>query len=113
LCPVGWHVPSDDEWTELRDFLGGEDVAGGKMKSTSGWNNSGNGTNESGFTALPGGIRQIGGSFAGAGNSEFWWTSTPYFQADAWSPYVAWHDDIFYFGHNTKGYGFSVRCIQN
>ena len=53
VCPSGWHLPSDEEWTTLTDYLGGEDVAGTKMKSTSGWKEDGNGTNESGFSALP------------------------------------------------------------
>jgi uncharacterized protein (TIGR02145 family) len=57
LAPEGWNVPIDEEWTTLIDFLGGEDVAGTKMKSTSGWAESGNGTKESGFSGLPGGNR--------------------------------------------------------
>jgi uncharacterized protein (TIGR02145 family) len=55
LCPDGWHIPTDAEWTTLTTYPGGESVAGGKMKSTSGWYNNGNGSNSSGFTALPGG----------------------------------------------------------
>ena len=57
LAPEGYHVPSDKEWTVLIDYLGGEEVAGEKMKSTSGWEENGNGSNSSGFTALPGGYR--------------------------------------------------------
>ena len=63
LAPVGYHIPSDAEWTILTDFLGGEKVAGTKMKSTDFWadyeGNSGNGTNESGFSGLPGGYRSF------------------------------------------------------
>jgi uncharacterized protein (TIGR02145 family) len=55
LAPKDWHIPSDSEWTVLTDFLGGEDVAGKKMKSTSGWQNNGKGNNKSGFSCLPGG----------------------------------------------------------
>ena len=61
ICPSGWHIPSEGEFTELTDFLGGESVAGGKMKSTYGWNNEGNGSNSSGFNGLPGGCRYSGG----------------------------------------------------
>ncbi|MGB1056710.1 MAG: fibrobacter succinogenes major paralogous domain-containing protein, partial [Flavobacteriales bacterium] len=75
LCPSGWHVPSDGEWTVLTDHLGGESVAGGQMKSTYGWGDDGNGTNSSGFTGLPGGYR--GNSFASAGGWGAWWSSTP------------------------------------
>lgn len=61
LCPSGWHVPSDAEWTALTDYLGGNELAGMKMKSTNGWEpyegKSGNGNNESGFSGLPGGYR--------------------------------------------------------
>ena len=67
LAPVGYHIPSDAEWTILTDFLGGEKVAGTKMKSTDFWadyeGNSGNGTNESGFSGLPGGNRDLDGTF--------------------------------------------------
>lgn len=69
LCPSGWHVPTDSEWTVMTDFLGGESVAGGKMKTAFGWHNGGNGTNSSGFLGLPGGYRDtkkstmIGGLF--------------------------------------------------
>jgi uncharacterized protein (TIGR02145 family) len=56
ICPSGWHLPTDDEWTVLSDYLGGYKIAGAKMKSTSGWYNNGNGTNSSGFTGLPGGL---------------------------------------------------------
>jgi uncharacterized protein (TIGR02145 family) len=66
LCPAGWHVPTHDEWTALSVYLGGESVAGGKLKETGTihWKSSNDGaTNESGFTALPGGIRNLYGNF--------------------------------------------------
>lgn len=59
LCPNDWHTSTDQEWTNLIDFLGGASVAGDKMKTTSGWGSDGNGTNSSGFSAVPGGIRTI------------------------------------------------------
>ncbi|MBM3416347.1 MAG: hypothetical protein FJY20_07845 [Bacteroidetes bacterium] len=76
LAPRGWHIPSDDEWTVLTDYLGGEDVAGTKMKSTSGWEENGNGTNSSGFNGLPGGLRGGNGSFSSVGKFGGWWSST-------------------------------------
>ena len=75
VCPTGWHVPSSSDWGELSSFLGGSSVAGDKMKSTSGWNNDGNGTNESGFSALPGGQKSSIGTFSGQGNTARFWTT--------------------------------------
>ena len=77
LCPSGWHVPTDGEWTVLTDDLGGWSVAGGKMKTTYGWYGGGNGTNSSGFSGLPGGGRDSAGNFYEAGNSGVWWSSSP------------------------------------
>ena len=68
LCPSGWHVPTDAEWTILTDHLGGEPVAGGQMKMTYGWLDGGNGTNSSGFSGLPGGYRYLNGAFYYAGS---------------------------------------------
>ena len=79
LCPKGWHVPSDAEWTVLIDYLGGEDVAGGKLKETgtTHWDIPNEGaTNESGFTALPGGDRGYLGTYEEIGQSGSWWCST-------------------------------------
>jgi uncharacterized protein (TIGR02145 family) len=79
ICPTGWHLPSDIEWTELIDFLGGENIAGGKMKETDTiyWISPNIGTtNESGFTALPGGTRLVNRNFDDIGNSGFWWSSS-------------------------------------
>ena len=85
ICPIGWHVPSNSEWTTLTDFLGGESVAGGALKNTStqpipgGWNVPNTGaTNSSGFTALPGGWRDDGGAFRDLNNDGRWWSSSVY-----------------------------------
>ena len=67
LAPKGYHVLSDEEWTKLTDFLGGEEKAGSKMKSKTGWKEDGNGSNESGFSGLPGGVRDYSGSFLSIG----------------------------------------------
>jgi uncharacterized protein (TIGR02145 family) len=74
LAPEGWYIPSDDEWMTLIDYLGGEIEAGVKMKSTIGWNDDGNGTNESGFSGLPAGDRNW--SFYDIGKCGYWWSST-------------------------------------
>ena len=75
-CPSGWHLPSGAEWTQLTDFVGGASTAGRKLKSTSGWNYNGNGTDEYGFSALPGGNGSSGGNFSSAGNYGYWWSAT-------------------------------------
>ncbi len=77
LAPTGYHVPSDGEWTTLTTFLGGESVAGGKMKATTLWNSPNTGaTNSSGFTGLPGGIRNRFGSIFDIGFNGNWWSSS-------------------------------------
>ena len=81
LCPAGWHVPTVAEWTTLTTFLGGESVAGGKLKETgiAHWKSPNTGaSNETGFTALPGGFRDFDGVFAQIYNSGCWWSATEY-----------------------------------
>ena len=88
VCPSGWHLPSDSEWKQLVDYLGGENVAGGKLKEsgTEHWNNPNVGaTNETGFSALPGGYRSIDGSFYRIEYYGFWWCTTDYSTYYAWS----------------------------
>jgi uncharacterized protein (TIGR02145 family) len=111
ICPSGWHIPSDGEFTELTDFLGGEGVAGGKMKSTYGWNNEGNGTNSSGFNALPGGIRASGG-FSYFGFIGYWWSASE-------SGSYSWHRILNSYGDivsrldHLRSHGFSARCVRD
>ena len=121
LCPVGWHVPSEVDWTTLENFLGGSLVAGGKMKSTgisgSGglWSSPNTGaTNSSGFTGLPAGGRDInGGTFGSMGLAAYWWASTQANSTTAWcrSPYYA--NAELARAANSKVFGFSVRCIKD
>ena len=85
ICPDGWHIPTNDEWTTLTDYLGGTSIAGEKMKSTSGWNNNGNRTNSVGFNGLPGGYRLFDdGSFSYLGDYGRWWSSTEGSSSGAW-----------------------------
>ena len=118
-CPEGWHLPSDDEWTTLIDFLGGEDVAGGKLKSETGWFLNGNGTNSVLFTALPGGWRSDDppwNTFAEKGRKGFWWSAT---DTTVYSATRAWYRGMYYgngiVGRNdgNKEFGFSVRCVKD
>lgn len=76
LAPKGYHVPTESEWVKMIDFLGGKDVAGKKMKSTNGWLDNGNGTNESGFNGLPGGYAADMDNEAMLGTIGSWWSAT-------------------------------------
>lgn len=118
ICPTDWHVPTDAEWTILSDYLGGEDVAGGKMKEIGNthWLGTNTGaSNESGFTALPGGYRpHDDGIFADIGEFGYWWSATEYNANSAWDRNVYTGSAAIYPYYNDgKGYGFSVRCLRN
>jgi uncharacterized protein (TIGR02145 family) len=120
LCPAGWHVPTDVEWTALATFLGGSSVAGGKMKTTgtTRWAPSPNvnSTNSSGFAALPGGYRQSDGTTTGSpGSAGYWWSSTQSSVSTtaAWSRSLYYDDNAISMNEYPKKNGFSVRCIKN
>jgi uncharacterized protein (TIGR02145 family) len=116
LAPAGWHVPTDTEWTQLTDFLGGGDVAGAKMKSTAGWVSNGNGTNESGFLGLPGDSRGRNGAFGSAsdgGTIGCWWSSTEAYTNYAWTRYLSYTVGYVYKDYYYKELGFSVRCLRD
>lgn len=125
LCPTGWHVPTDVEYITLETTLGlpvaqstqwewrGTDQ-GKQMKKTTGWNQGENGTNTSGFSALPGGYRYyVDGNFAGVGLLGYWWTSSA---ADASTSYyrrLDGNNNGIYRASAPKSAGKSVRCIKN
>jgi uncharacterized protein (TIGR02145 family) len=114
LAPEGWHVPSDDEWTSLfYNYLGGVDVAGTKMKSSSGWDDDGKGTNESGFAGLPGGFRSEDGSFYFVGETGNWWSSTEDDTSDAWFHSLGYDYGDVIRSYGYKQSGFSVRCLRD
>jgi uncharacterized protein (TIGR02145 family) len=118
VCPMGWHVPTDAEWTILTTYLGGVSVAGGKLKETgtTHWLSPNTGaTNESGFTALPGGYRFLDGTSCNLGISGSWWSSTEYtysYGAYLWSfGYIDCNASRSY--NDGKTSGFSVRCVKD
>ena len=114
LAPYGWHVPSTLEWAALSDYLGGEGVAGDKMKSTSGWKSNGNGTNVSGFAGLPGGYRDdFNGTFANVGDGGYWWSSTESNTTNAWFSLLVYLGGVIYRFDDNKRDGFSVRCLRD
>jgi uncharacterized protein (TIGR02145 family) len=113
LAPEGWHLPSNKEWEEQVDFLGGEKVAGTKMKSNSGWKENSNGTNESGFSGLPGGNRSNNGGFIYIGFYGEWWSSSEFNTGYAWSLGVGYIHGIVSRYYDGKDRGLSVRCIRD
>jgi uncharacterized protein (TIGR02145 family) len=119
LAPVGWHIPSIEEWTILTDKLGVDWEKGKKMKSEKGWNptNSGadgNGTNEIGFSALPGGSRSSFMSrFFGEGNEATWWCAHEYDKFSAMTIGLAHNQSIVISVYGNKENGLYVRCVKN
>ena len=113
LAPEGYHVPTDAEWTQLSDYLGGEDVAGKKMKSTSGWIENGNGSNESGFNGLPGGFRYNSGAFSDQGNVGYWWSASETNADYAYGRGLYHVLDCLGRDSYGKEAGFSVRCLRD
>ncbi len=114
LAPAGYHVPSDAEWTVLTNFLGGEDLAGQKMKSTTGWSNNGQGTNSSGFNGLPGGSRIEGGNFLGINEGGSWWSSSEESDGYAWNRNLDYYDETMVNRNTFNNYdGLSVRCLRD
>ncbi len=120
LCPAGWRVPTDSDWDVLTEFLGGLSVAGGKLKDTgtSHWDSPNSGaTDETGFSALPGGYRY--GQFWGTGVyyemglNGYWWSATECTDTHAWTRTVHAGNTKVYRSFFTKNKGFSVRCIKD
>jgi uncharacterized protein (TIGR02145 family) len=112
-CPAGTHLPTDKEWTILVDYVGGDEMAGTKLKSVAGWNEDGGGMNDYGWSALSGGYGYSDGRFITAGSCGHWWSATERSAnyAKSWSMYsnaqtVGWD-------YNGKTYLLSVRCVQD
>jgi uncharacterized protein (TIGR02145 family) len=114
LAPQGWHVPSDGEWTVLETYLGGSSIAGGSMKSITGWNAPNIGaTNSSGFVGLPGGSRTDQGPFSNVQGLGFWWSSTERDTTSAWPRALSFNYSILTRINGSKRIGFSVRCVRD
>lgn len=118
LCPSGWHVPTDAEWTTLTDYVGGLSSAADKLKEsgTTHWVSSNSGiTNEIGFTALPGGYHDDDGSYDFIGGTGAWWSATEDedHTTSAWSRYMNASSSNVDRYYRNKGYGFSVRCVRD
>lgn len=114
VCPEGWHLSTDDEWSTMINYLGGEDLAGGKLKSRIGWKNNNPGTtNESGFSALPGGYRIVFGGFSDIGLYGHWWSATEYDVPTAWARHLSSTFSDIENSYTNKVLGLSVRCVKD
>ena len=131
-CPSGWHLPSDNEWQTLANFVGGEKIAGKKLKAKSGWNNyapciksdegvceeygeeeTGNGTDDYGFSALPGGLGESTGYFNDVGDYGYWWSATESLSYNAYYRGMGYSYDHVYSSNLNKSDLLSVRCIKD
>jgi len=112
VCPSGWHLPSDEEWGALVRAVGGSSIAGNKLKARYGWNSLGNGTDEYGFAAIPGGNGNADVSFSDVGVSGYWWSAT---DDNAYVYYRKMIYDHEYVSRNIKNKTdlLSVRCLQD
>jgi uncharacterized protein (TIGR02145 family) len=116
LCPEGWHIPTDDEWQELIDFLGGDTIAGPAIRTNSSlWNSftSVTNTNSSGFSALPGGAREPEGYFIDINNYAGFWSSTESSDTHAFLRYVIYNYNPAVKWTTPKHTGLSCRCIED
>jgi uncharacterized protein (TIGR02145 family) len=115
VCPTGWHVSTDAEWTVLTDYLGGESIAGDKMKDvgTRSWKGSNSNSNTSLFTGLPGGYRSATGSYRSFGNYGYWWSSAENNTGNAWYRGLDGSSGGADRNYCDKKNGFSVRCLRD
>jgi uncharacterized protein (TIGR02145 family) len=115
ICPDGWHLPTDKEWTQLVEFLGGDKVAGGKMKSTGDeyWDGNTGATNESGFNAHPGGFLYQEGDFLDINYNAYFWSTDETSIRYSWARSLLTDDATITRYPSDKGDALSVRCVQD
>jgi uncharacterized protein (TIGR02145 family) len=114
ICPTGWHVPTDAEWTTLADFLGGPSGAGGKMKKTTDWGTPNvSADNSSGFSAIGAGFRGNTGNFADFGSHGMFWSTSSVGNGNAWFRRLNSYDGIFVTSSALPVVGLSVRCLRD
>jgi uncharacterized protein (TIGR02145 family) len=116
VCPTGWYLPTNNEWEKMTTFLGGDSIAGGKLKETgtTHWSEPNTGaTNETGFTALPSGNRGIANS---DGFGGFWWSATENPEEDegsAFNWFILYNESYINIDFSWKEIGYSVRCVKD
>ncbi|MDR3002050.1 MAG: fibrobacter succinogenes major paralogous domain-containing protein [Fibromonadaceae bacterium] len=111
VCPEGFHVPTDSEWITLRDFVGSD--PGTKLKLTTGWYDNGNGTNDYGFSAWPGGVRDVNGNFSPAGYYGYWWSASESNATTAYGRYMSYDNSLVNQSNGSKLTDISVRCVKD
>ena len=124
-CPTGWHLPSDEEWKMMEEYLGmsrfdldeieerNSGEVGRKLKANKGWGSYGNGINSSGFSGIPGGIRDENGNFSYLGYSAYFWTDSEVEYTKAWGRALNDYDNGIIRGNTYRRMGFAVRCVKN
>lgn len=112
-CPDGWHLPNKREFEILFEFIGGENVAGKKLKTQGGWKDNGNGIDAFGFSALPAGSRYGNGGYYGEGFNTSFWSSTEFQRSNSYLMDLFYSYDFAGLNHYDKSYGFSVRCVKD
>jgi uncharacterized protein (TIGR02145 family) len=116
ICPSGWHVPSNEEWATMIEFLGGANIAGGKLKSFGipNWTSRDAGAQESsGFNVLPAGFRGKGAFYPATKSAAIFWTSSVFDDDDAWTRYFQPDTITAGQGHGGKYHGFAIRCLKD
>lgn len=112
-CPSGWHLPDSTEWETLFAAIGGQTTAGKILKSTSGWYDDGNGTDDISFSAKAIGRRNEGGDYYDEGYNAHFWSSTESDGVYAYNLGLYYNDEHAYLDYKSKTHGYSVRCLQN
>jgi uncharacterized protein (TIGR02145 family) len=113
VCPLGWHLPSKDEWEILSNSVDGNKTDGKHLKSASGWNENGNGQDSFGFSALPGGFGYFNGRFNYAGYTGYWWSGSEYDSDSVYGLYINCDGNDTNWNSSDKDHLLSVRCIKD
>ncbi len=113
ICPEGWHVPTNEEYSTLYTYIGGSSTAGKMLKSTRGWYDSGNGTDKYGFSVLPAGFRFNYGNFYYEGYYAYLWSASEYGSDHAWNQYFDYDNGYAYQLYDNEYFGLSLRCLKD
>jgi uncharacterized protein (TIGR02145 family) len=113
VCPTGWHIPSDVEWDALMTAVGGSDLAGTKLKAEFSWHSDGNGTDNYGFFAQPGGWGSWDGTFSDVFYRGDWWSATEYYSFAAYIRRMYYDNSYVYRDYQSRSYLLSVRCVKD